>query len=57
MLLGLQGVFVDIGVVRFESNGIGKVLTGLMRRINKEITGVNVETPEQLETLCQKLAA
>ena len=45
------------GVSEIVEIGSGKVLTGLMRRINKEITGVNVETPEQLETLCQKLAA
>ncbi len=45
------------GVSEIVEVGSGKVLTGLMRRINKEITGVNVETPEQIDALCHQLAA
>ncbi len=48
---------VEQGVSEIIEVGAGKVLTGLMRRINKDVTGVNVETPGQLEAFCKKIAA
>lgn len=45
------------GVSEIVELGAGKILTGLMRRINKDVAGANVETPEQIDMLCEKLAA
>ena len=35
--------------------GAGKVLNGLVRRINKEIACESIGTPEQVEALIRKL--
>ena len=48
---------VDKGVSEIIEIGAGKVLTGLMRRINKTVGGVNIETPADIEAFCEKLAA
>ncbi len=37
--------------------GAGKVLTGLMRRINKDVSAMSLETPADIDAFCQKLAA
>jgi len=37
--------------------GAGKVLSGLTRRINKEITGMNAETPEDIEKILEALSS
>lgn len=41
----------DQGVTRMIELGTGKVLSGLVRRINKEIDCLNAETPEDIEKL------
>ncbi len=43
------------GVSQMVELGAGKVLCGLARRINKEITCESVGTPEQVEALIEKL--
>jgi len=35
--------------------GAGKVLTGMVRRINRDITGVSVQTPEDMESFANSL--
>ncbi len=45
------------GVTESIEVGAGKVLSGLMRRINKEVSTVNMETPADIDAFCQKLAA
>lgn len=42
---------VELGVTRFIEIGPGKVLAGLVKRINKDVGVVNVETSASLETL------
>jgi malonyl CoA-acyl carrier protein transacylase len=37
--------------------GPGRVLTGLARRIDPELTLVNVETPEGIEAAISKISA
>jgi [acyl-carrier-protein] S-malonyltransferase len=44
------------GVTEMAELGAGKVLSGLVRRINKEIACDSVGTPEQVEALIQKLS-
>ena len=44
------------GVDAMVELGAGKVLSGLARRINKEISCQSVGTPEQVEALIEKLA-
>jgi len=39
------------GIGHFIEIGPGKVLTGLLRRINKELKGFNIERPEDIEKL------
>lgn len=41
----------DNGVTRVIELGAGKVLSGLVRRINKDIECLNAETPEDIEKL------
>ncbi|GJL85863.1 MAG: malonyl CoA-acyl carrier protein transacylase [Micavibrio sp.] len=45
----------DQGVTDMVEIGAGKVLSGLARRIDKEITCENVSTPEGVESLIEKL--
>lgn len=45
------------GVGEIVEVGAGKVLAGLMRRINKEVSAVSIETPADIDAFCQKLAA
>ncbi len=45
----------DNGVTEMVELGAGKVLSGLVRRINKDITCESVGTPEQVEALITKL--
>lgn len=44
------------GVTEMVELGAGKVLSGLIRRINKDITCESVGTPEQVDALIKKLA-
>ena len=50
-VLAMKGLNVDTLV---EMGG-GKVLTGMVRRIDREMTGVAVEGPDDIETLLGKL--
>lgn len=43
------------GVETFVEVGTGKVLTGMVRRINKESTGIAVNAPEDIDLLVEKL--
>lgn len=43
------------GVETFVEVGTGKVLTGMVRRINRESTGLAVNTPEDIDALVGKL--
>lgn len=45
----------DQGVADMIEIGAGKVLAGLARRIDRDIACENVETPEQIEALIEKL--
>ncbi|MDB2682818.1 ACP S-malonyltransferase [Alphaproteobacteria bacterium] len=45
----------DSGVSEMVELGAGKVLSGLVRRIDKEISCESVEAPEQIEMLIEKL--
>jgi [acyl-carrier-protein] S-malonyltransferase len=49
------GVMGDLGVTNMVELGAGKVLSGLVRRINKDITCANSETPEDIEKLLEIL--
>ncbi|WP_298814442.1 ACP S-malonyltransferase [uncultured Roseibium sp.] len=44
------------GVETFVEAGTGKVLTGMVRRIAKEATGIAVNTPEDIDVLLEKLS-
>jgi len=43
------------GVETLVEAGAGKVLTGMAKRINRELTNHNIETPEQIEAFAQTL--
>lgn len=43
------------GVDTLVEVGTGKVLTGMVRRINRESTGIAVNTPEDIDALIEKL--
>lgn len=45
----------ELGVEEMVELGSGKVLCGLIRRIDREITCMNAENPEDIETLIEKL--
>tara|TARA_B100001750_G_scaffold246322_1_gene268241 strand:+ start:2152 stop:3096 length:945 start_codon:yes stop_codon:yes gene_type:complete len=49
------GFMGDNGVTRAIELGSGKVLSGLVRRINKDIECLNAETPEDIERLLENL--
>ncbi len=42
---------IDQGVTNFVELGAGKVLSGLLRRIDKEVSGQSIETPADIEAL------
>jgi [acyl-carrier-protein] S-malonyltransferase len=44
------------GVETFVEVGTGKVLTGMIRRIHKEATGMAVNTPEDIDALMAKIS-
>ena len=46
----------DQGVTEMVELGAGKVLSGLVRRIDKEISCESIEKPEQIETFLAKLS-
>ena len=48
--------FAANGVTTLYEIGSGKVLTGLARRIDKELTGIAVNSPADIETALQALA-
>ncbi|WP_299471486.1 ACP S-malonyltransferase [uncultured Roseibium sp.] len=43
------------GIETFVEVGTGKVLTGMVRRIHKEATGLAVNTPEDIDALLDKI--
>lgn len=45
----------DQGVTEMVELGAGKVLSGLVKRIEKEVSCESVGTPDQIEALIQKL--
>jgi [acyl-carrier-protein] S-malonyltransferase len=45
----------DHGVDTLVELGAGKVLTGLTRRIDRELTGIAVGTPAEIEALIKSL--
>lgn len=49
--------FGENGVTTLYEIGAGKVLTGLARRINKDISGVAVGTPEDIDAAVAALNA
>ncbi|MCV0427270.1 MAG: ACP S-malonyltransferase [Roseibium sp.] len=46
----------DNGVDTFVEVGTGKVLTGMVRRIHKEATGLAVNAPEDIDALLEKIS-
>jgi len=44
------------GVTQIVEIGSGKVLSGLVRRIDKEISCINIENPEDIDTFLESLA-
>jgi [acyl-carrier-protein] S-malonyltransferase len=49
--------FGDNGVTTLYEIGAGKVLTGLARRINKDISGIAIGTPEDIDAAVAALNA
>ena len=45
----------DNGVDTVVESGAGKVLTGLSRRIDRDLTGISVQTPDDLEAFAATL--
>ena len=48
-----RGEMIADGVDTFVEIGPGKTLTGFMRKINKDVTTINIEKVEDLEKLSQ----
>ena len=48
---------IDMGIKIFIEFGPGKVLTGLIKRINKDITLFNVERPDDIKKVVEFLDA
>jgi [acyl-carrier-protein] S-malonyltransferase len=46
---------IELGGTHFVEIGPGKVLSGLMRRIDRQQTSSNVEDPASLEALLREL--
>jgi len=44
---------IKAGVTKFVEIGPKKVLTSLLKRIDKAVTGVSIQTPKDIERLCQ----
>ena len=42
---------VSQGADRFIEVGVGKTLTGLIKKINNDVTAVNIESKEGLDAL------
>lgn len=45
----------SLGVTTLVELGGGKVLTGMVRRIDRELTGISIEDPDDIETMLSKL--
>jgi len=45
----------ELGVDTLVEAGAGKVLTGLTRRIDRELAGVNISAPEDIENFLKTL--
>ncbi len=45
----------DQGVDTFVEVGTGKVLTGMVKRISREATGVAVNTPTDIDALLERI--
>ncbi|MFY0498934.1 ACP S-malonyltransferase, partial [Staphylococcus haemolyticus] len=45
----------DLGVTRVVEVGAGKVLTGLVKRIDPELKTFNIETPEDIDAFLSSL--
>jgi len=46
---------VKLGVDTFVECGAGKVLSGLVKRINRDVTALSIETPEDVEAFLKTL--
>ncbi len=51
-----MGYIADQGVTHYIELGAGKVLSGLMKRINKEAIAISVETPDDIEDLANLMS-
>ena len=45
----------ELGVDSFVEAGAGKVLTGLVRRIDRSLTGLSLQTPTDIEAFATSL--
>ena len=45
----------NLGVTTLVELGGGKVLTGMVRRIDRELTGISIEDPDDIEAMLSKL--
>ncbi len=45
----------SLGVTTLVELGGGKVLTGMVRRIDRELTGISIEDPDDIEAMLSKL--
>ena len=45
----------ELGVDTFVEVGSGKILTGMVRRINKDLTGISVQSAEDIDTFVSSL--